>query len=397
MAIKTKPKNLYANIDPLTYLADLKVLSGNPVQTYNQDSGEYEPDRSLVPCLLMGYVSVQDPEGIMNGEQSLNGIEWYLGAPKPDGTNRIITGGDMVISDSGTPLYSLKIKRNISPDTPIEIFAILSFVDRRTNTEVKVECSIPLYTSYYDSKNYSVSLNQPKGFTINPLAVVPDSNGNWVVELIAQLKAGTINVTGENAAYFWQVLEDGVWRNITDDEDELFCLSEKDANGHWGNTLYLDARCFKNVTVRVLAAHYSGAYPSAPTNSELQAQTTINVAMPKTLAFDVVQTKGFKVNAALTTPVAFICRPNYNKQEITGKDEFFEVSWYVKSSSPGSTAVKIGTGMSIEFIPSVIGLAKGGDMQVYAEVKLYEQYLAVQQGGVYVTYEGKLVIIKKYV
>ena len=82
MAIQTQPKDVQVHIDPYSFLAEIQVLSGNPVQNYNKDTNDYEPDRSLVPCVLMPYISVQDPEGLMNGSQTITGAEWYEGAPK---------------------------------------------------------------------------------------------------------------------------------------------------------------------------------------------------------------------------------------------------------------------------------------------------------------------------
>ena len=97
MAIQTQPKDVQVHIDPYSFLAEIQVLSGNPVQNYNKDTNDYEPDRSLIPCVLMPYISVQDPEGLMNGSQAITGAEWYEGAPKSDGSNRIVNNDDYVI------------------------------------------------------------------------------------------------------------------------------------------------------------------------------------------------------------------------------------------------------------------------------------------------------------
>ena len=89
MAIRTQPLNVNIQVDPLSFVADITILSGNNVQVYNRDIQEYVPDRSLVPMIILPYVAVSDPEGVMNGEQALTGVEWYEGNPKADGSNRI--------------------------------------------------------------------------------------------------------------------------------------------------------------------------------------------------------------------------------------------------------------------------------------------------------------------
>ena len=65
----------------------------------------------LSPCVLMPYISVQDPEGLMNGSQAITGAEWYEGAPKADGSNRIVNNDDYVVSATGKPTYSLTVKK----------------------------------------------------------------------------------------------------------------------------------------------------------------------------------------------------------------------------------------------------------------------------------------------
>ena len=42
MAIQTQPKDVQVHIDPYSFLAEIQVLSGNPVQNYNKDTNEYD-------------------------------------------------------------------------------------------------------------------------------------------------------------------------------------------------------------------------------------------------------------------------------------------------------------------------------------------------------------------
>ena len=183
MAIQTQPKDVPVHIDPYSFLAEIQVLSGNPVQNYNKDTNDYEPDRSLVPCVLMPYISVQDPEGLMNGSQTITGAEWYEGAPKSDGSNRIVDNDDYAISATGKPTYSLTVKKNVDYNSPIELHCIFSITDKRKNTQEKFERSIVLRTSIFDSNNYSLKINRPKGWTINPLEVTPNSKGEWLYSI----------------------------------------------------------------------------------------------------------------------------------------------------------------------------------------------------------------------
>ena len=275
MAIQTQPKDVPVHIDPYSFLAEIQVLSGNPVQNYNKDTNDYEPDRSLVPCVLMPYISVQDPEGLMNGSQTITGAEWYEGAPKSDGSNRIVDNDDYAISATGKPTYSLTVKKNVDYNSPIELHCIFSITDKRKNTQEKFERSIVLRTSIFDSNNYSLKINRPKGWTINPLEVTPNSKGEWLYSITAQVYSGEDTVADSNAAYWWQILDGTTWRDFTADELEVF-VSGKNADGTWGKTLTLDARFFRNISVRVRGAYYTGTRPSSPTSDEMQATTSID-------------------------------------------------------------------------------------------------------------------------
>lgn len=397
MAIETPIQDVQVQIDPYSFLAELQVLSGNPVQNYNKDTGKYEPDRSLVPCLLMPYVSVQDPEGMMNGSQVITGAEYYEGVPKADGSNRITpaTAG-YVISDTGTPTYSLKIKKNISYDNPLEIFSIFFFTDKRRGTQEKVERSIILRTTLFDSNNYSLKLDKPKSWSLNPLDFVVDANGCVKHSVKAQLYSGSTAVADANAVYWWDVFENGTWRNFTDEEIELF-VDGKNADGSWGKTITLDVQMFKNIAIRCRAAYYSGVKPSSPSVASLQDTTSIKIEMPPTLKVKPSITKGIRLSARMNTPVGYEAVVSYNNGIVAqSKNKYFKFEWYCRSAKPGSAATKVGEGRAIEFVPSTYGFDPNYNIGIWCKMYLYSQMQMVMSGTAAVTSGNKLVISTKY-
>lgn len=324
MAIVTKQKDISVHVDPISFTAAIEVISGNIAQTYNNDSKEFEPDRSVVPCLLMPYVVVSDPEGLMNGKRTITGVEWYEGAPLEDGSNRIVNGDDYVISDTDTPTYSLKVKKNVEPNTPLQITAIFTITDTRKNTEIRFERSVNLYTALYDISNYALSVDAPKSWTIDPLRETADSSGKWLHSITAPLTTGLQKVADENAAYWWQINEGSGWRDITQDELDIY-ISGKDTEGNWAKTLTFDARFIRNTSFRCLSRFYDGIRPTSP-DSTLSAVTAINVQMPKSLNVQIRQLSGSKINAAMTTPVKFECVLTDNRQIIgSDKDKFLRL------------------------------------------------------------------------
>lgn len=397
MAINTNVKDISVHVDPISFIADIEVLSGNTAQTYNQDTKEYEPDRSLVPCVLMPYVQVSDPEGVMNGHRTITGVEWYEGVPKSDGSNRIANGEDYVISDDGTPTYSLKVKKNVEANTPIDIFAIFTVTDTRKNTEVKVERSVSLYTALYDTKVLNMRLmNQPKGWFIDPTREKADSSGRWMHTITAQLFSGKEEVPDANAAYWWEINTDNsTWRQITQDELDIF-ISGKDSKGNWTKSLTFDARFVRTAAFRCRAAYYTGTRPSAPELENLQVTSTVKVEMPKTLRASIRQLSGAKINASMSTNVKFECVLTDNKQVITYNDKLFSITWKAKSGKAGVSDKEIGKGNTISFVPSSLGFEKAYSMAVYAEVKMYAVTALVTSGGKVMISNNKAVIATKF-
>lgn len=397
MAINTNVKDISVHVDPISFIADIEVLSGNTAQTYNQDTKEYEPDRSLVPCVLMPYVQVSDPEGVMNGNRTITGVEWYEGVPKSDGSNRIANGENYVISDDGTPTYSLKVKKNVEANIPIDIFAIFTVTDTRKNTEVKVERSVSLYTALYDTKVLNMRLmNQPKGWFIDPTREKADSSGRWMHTITAQLFSGKEEVPDANAAYWWEINTDNsTWRQITQDELDIF-ISGKDSKGNWTKSLTFDARFVRTAAFRCRAAYYTGTRPSAPELENLQVTSTVKVEMPKTLRASIRQLSGAKINASMSTNVKFECVLTDNKQVITYNDKLFSITWKAKSGKAGVSDKEIGKGNTISFVPSTLGFDKAYSMAVYAEVKMYAVTALVTSGGKVMISNNKAVIATKF-
>jgi hypothetical protein len=396
MAIKTQQKDIPVHVDPISFIADIKVLSGNIAQTYNQDTKEYEPDRSVVPCLLMPYVVVSDPENMMSGERTVTGVEWYEGAPKADGSNRIANGNNYVISDEGTPTYSLKVKKNVPVNSPMQIFAVYTITDTRKNTEVKVERSINLYTSLYDVKNYSLRIDQPKSLTIDPLRENADTSGRWMHTISAQLYSGSQAIPDENAAYWWQINENNSgWRDITQDELDIY-ISGKDSSGNWTKTLSFDARFIRNTSFRCMARNFEGTRPTM-SDASLSVVCTVSVKMPKSLNVQIRQIAGAKVNSSMNTTVKFECVITDNRQVVgTDKDKFFYITWKGHSGKPGVSDKIIGNGRTISFTPSSLGFDKSYGMSIYAEVGMYAVTALVTSNGKVIVNNNKAVTATKY-
>lgn len=395
MGIKTKTKELAVIIDPLSFMADIVVLAGAPVQTYNEDSKEFESDRRVLPCMIVPSVSAwnKDEE---SGKKDINTCEWYIGSPKADKSNKIENGADFEISPDKYPPYTLKVMKNVDANEPMEIHSVFTFVDARSGKEVRAERSIVFYTSLYDSKSYALRIiDQPQGWVVDPLRT-KETAGKWLNTITAQLYQGSKAVPDGNAAYFWDVIENGVPREITKDELDIF-ISGKNAAGHWGKAITFDARLIRNMTFRCRAAYYNnGVRPSVPTD-KLAATSAVKVEFPKTLRAEIRQLAGAKVNASLTTNVILECMLTDNMGEIPASHlKLFKIIWKAVSGKPGVAHKKIGEGKTISFSPSSFGFDKNYSMSVYADVKMHAVTALVTKNNKVLTSAGKVVTATKY-
>lgn len=398
MPIKTQQQSVITSVDPLSLHSEMRVVSGNPVQTFNNETAEYEPDRTLVPLILMPYVYVVDPEGKQNGMQTFTAVEWYEGAPKKNYSNRIAAGTDYEIGDgtvSGFPKNALKVKKNVPSDSPVHIYAIVAFTDVRTKTSVKIDASIQVYTTVYESRNYKLAVNRPSSWYINPVT----ETGEWQHTITAQLYSGKEPVADSHAAYWWQVKEEnGDWRDITAEDEELWLTCK--SNGVFTKNLTFDARMFKTASFRVTAAYYEDTRPGNPAKSYLQCDTTVIVMVPGTLRVAQRQTRGGKVASDFSTEEGFELTAHDNRREYDDAmtDSMLQIRWKGKSAKAGSSETFIDSGRSVNFIPKDKGFDSAYPVAVWAEASVYAKHkvLTDDSGKVVTDDSGKIVIVPIY-
>ena len=394
MAIRTNIQHVTVMADPLSFTSEVKVLRGNPVQTFNKETGEWEADRTVLPCVLVPCVYVADPEGMMSGEVEVIGCEWYEGSPRADRSNQIGNGTDYEISAIGEPAWSLKVKKNFDQTKPTDIYAVYLFIDERKGIEMKMERSVTFRTAYYDLESLSLKIDKPEGYTINPLAE-KDINGPWLHTITAQLYSGKTSVAPEHAAYFWEKYENGVWKDMTADDMEVWC--EGKVGDSWGATLTYDARFVPYIGFRCTAVRYDGRRPMRPTKGALVATCRSKVEFPQTLRVDMHQTKGMKIDGKMRTAVGFGCSI-YDAREMiaAGKSSLFSVSWWGQSGRPGSRKYLLGKGQELEFVPAEVGMDRVYGNAVQAEVGLFDSGALITVADKAVCIGNKVLISYKY-
>lgn len=393
MGIRSNKQQGRIYIEPLSFgSAEILVLSGSPVQTYDKMLKEYNSDRNLIPLILMPRISVYDKEQNY-GEMNFTSIEWYEGAPKEKMTNRIVNDEYYTISDGKgeIPKHALVIRKNVPPENPIEIFSIALFTDPRTKKEVRVERSMKVYTHLYDNKNYSLKLNHEPLLVTDPLRIKIRS-GMWERTIEPQLTAGGEIIPDSNVAYFWDIMDGNVYRPIKPEDPGIICHDE---HGVYTRTLKYEAKFLTDNSFRVRACEYDGERPQVPTDSKLTRYIRVKTIMSSTLECEAIQTKGFLISD-MNQPSAFELRIFDNRHEYGQEfDDLLKITWKGQSSKAGELEKVLARGgHDIEFIPSEHGLPSGYVFSVWSEVDTFTgaamildengNYVVSDDGGMYV-------------
>lgn len=384
-----RKQNFNVAVDPLNFMAELQVLSGDIVQSLNHESGEYEPDRLLVPLLLMPFVTVQDSNGIMKGKVAITNAEWFMGLPD---TGTLITNNDdFKISASGTPAYSLKVLKNIEPNSPLQITCRFTFTDARLNQSISIERSVSLRTTYYDSTNYSVKLNQPGALIVDPMRCAKNEKGEWPVTITAQLYSGKETVPDTNAAYWWYILENGNYRLIDPDND-LFMLTAKTQSGSYPQTITVDARFIASLRIKVRAAYHTGTEPDIPQIDPLQESMTIQTRLPQNIAGIMNITKGQYIAPNTDQPIEAECVIYDNKTIIQNPTEYYDITWYAQQCNTGSTPKVIGYGQFLKTTSKTIGITNTDRFDIWPDVEEKGVFGPLSDGDTILTDNGVILI-----
>lgn len=374
--MRTNSNIINVSVDPLNISSSIKIAKGNLIQTFSRDSGEYEPDRSIVPLVLMPIASVIDPNSVMpNGPQPITGVNWYIGTPEA-GTEILSGMAGYEISASGEQTYSLKITKNVPVDGQLQIYCKFSFVDTRTNTAVFCTASVVVRTNYYDSENYSLKTDTPSLININPIHC--QNNGNqWPVSINAQMYSGANALPDANVVYFWQMKENGNYRNIN--VDDRYVIS-----GLGTKNIIFDAALFGSLSVRVRSAYYGQGenIPTNPSDNSLSKDISILVRITDKISAHVIQTQGMSIKPNSNTTVGYKLELSDSIGIIANPTKYFNITWYFLSAANGSAEQIIGYGESISINSgTLINNTTGG--QIYADYELKVGSTWNLEGSVY--------------
>lgn len=386
--MQVQQESFNVQIDPLSLITGLEVISGNLVQSYNRETGEYVDDRTLVPCKVRPFVAVMDPHNIMKGKIPATSAKWYEGDPA-SGMEILASNPDYVINAD----HTLSIKKNVDPASPLQISCVFTFTDTRRNTAETAEAMANLRTTYYESTNYSVKINQPKAITVDPSRVPRDASGAWLQELQAQLYSGVEAVADANAAYWLQVLDGGIYR-MPDPETDLWLLTSLNADGSTDRNISIDCRFISTLTLKVIACYHDSVKPGIPENSGICSTVTIGVRMPESTTGRMNTTRGKYIAPNVDQVIESECLVFDNRRLIEDPELYYDITWKARSNAAGSTAKVIGYGANLSTTSKKVGITNTLGFKIWPEVREKGVFGPLSDGGRLLADGGILLITR---
>jgi len=426
--------------DALSISAEITILGGSLRQMFYTAQKSYEDDRKWIPCILGGYVFVNDPAGVVNGEVALSGIEWYNQTPV-DGdysTGRIVNPSQEVLDDtdtydpetgemtheaawrsvdylisdgsnsewcSGVPANCLIVHKNVPQMTSVTVFAVLKFVDTRTALTMRVLRHVEFSTEAYNNDEVMIKGDCGDEILIDPLSL-PDtvSEGQrlldipWMRTVNVQLYGAEGNIPDAKACYLWMT-EDSTaaigWREFTADEKQVMSIT-----GEQTKTISLDVRMVHGeLRLRCYGYRRDEGDPwSSPLTHDdapfydMQFTITLN----DTLYAVPVQHMGASQNPDMHGLCAYEMNIRYNGIDVPeSKRDLFLVHWWTQDRKTG-TRYDMGWGPNILFVPATYGFDYLEGFSTFADVWCYSHHAIVKSGSDVVKQDGEIVISPVY-
>lgn len=368
-----QPMAIITSYTPLVTRFGIIATGGSKTQFFYTNEGQYIPSRAVTPLLLKAYLSVADPDGVIpTGDKSTKlSVQWYEGDYESQITEETV---GYTINDDNT----LIVTKDVAPSEPIQILVRASYTDTRNGNILVYEDRCNLSSISKTDSTLSLTLNKPAKVTFNPLEDAAE------MDITAELRLGS-KIVGNDAKYYWYVVNNGIETLIDKDENALEYIS-----GQGTATLRINAAYTNFSLLRCRA-----------TNGELDnkspsADIAVVYSVPQVTTY-VYSPNGSTLRSSEKSKT-FICKLHTTVRVLTDDEvaENFLVKWYRKPLIAGGTAMHIGDGVSISIPSTDLKLSGRQAMNVYATV--YSRgaygYLVNSEGVVITTQTGEIILTR---
>lgn len=189
------------------------------IQKYDAVQGEYLPDRTLTPSVLIPQLQINDPNGLQTGDHSLdlvnvtwtvvgrfNGVAW-------------VSGTDYIVDPT---THQLTIQANLDPDYTGKVTFHGEYLDMKRGEVHKFDWDHDITCVTYADYRVQMHMEQSK------VNLMPWKNrGDF--SLTAQLFNGETPAPDADCVYLWTVWDGTAFRLIGQDHPDLWCVTGKNS------------------------------------------------------------------------------------------------------------------------------------------------------------------------
>lgn len=326
-------KGFRFNDIPLKVYSSMKVeAASQPVQEYDSATGEYYPDRTLVPLVLEPRIGYTDPNtlsDVANAATELTNGHWYrLDATTGGACNASteITSGTVFTIDTtaGSPTYGkISIRENVLPGNPVT-YVFRATLSHAGSDPVMREVSFQSRCRATETLP-RLSLDQASETLYNPWE---DESTFSIGPVLKPAIPGT--------TYAWQTLHGGAWGALGSTHYD-WALSAS------GNRVTIDrSRMQGRIDLRCVCTYSAGGK---------QHTATVTAAVVRLLPrfeYDFMRISSPRKTDTSVAPLAVI---RTAKGMVTDPAGEVTVTWYNSSDSP------VGHGMNPVIPLSSLGTA----------------------------------------
>jgi hypothetical protein len=171
--MESNRKRIRIDYEPLTVVAHLRCTTpASPVtQVFNNENGQYEPDREITPTVILPEVIAHTSDGswkTVNANSVLADMQWLVNGTDIS-TLTEWAGQYSIDASTGSTRGAITITRNIAPGTQAALKFKGVIVDKRLGVNLSVETEeVILTSSGKNDDNYSVSIGQAPIIRYNP-------------------------------------------------------------------------------------------------------------------------------------------------------------------------------------------------------------------------------------
>lgn len=346
-------------VKPLNVSSGMKIIGeGSFQQKYSRDDNAFYPSYSaILPLMVTVAVNLQDPDGVIaNGAATLDRIDWYLNEYKP--ANKIADNDPNYEIATVNGLLVLKVKRNTPVSEPFLLIGEAFYTNPKTGRqESRIEQQL-LSTIYYEASLLSLMADSPTEVIVDPTKIDDTNPANWYVQLKAMLKSGEIDLTEDNAVYWWYVKDGKYTRLIT--TSDAWMVTTPNADGTYPRTITVDASRIKNLKLECRASYKGVAEssPSSPTNAALLVQYNVRVDLPVFQNAKQIPIAGAYITVKDINTDKLIksrCEITAGGRVIENPEKYYNITW--KATQADGTSLIIGYGEYIETTVKALGIS----------------------------------------